>query len=213
MKIITVLFLVSFIFIEIIFSQNSISIFGGANITNVKCHLVDLTSNLDSSFLRKNIAVLPLMGIDVGFKMNERIWFTSGLGISYMGSRNYTPGLSGIYNVDKNLKLSFIRIPCIIEFNIIKDLKIEFGYSLNYTFRKNQNFFLRDDDNVSKSIFSPFHHAILFGIRKDIQSFSFVVNYHQGVSHIYDSKKINSENRIFMSLMGIQCTIGYLLSE
>lgn len=62
-------------------------------------------------------------------------------------------------------------------------------------------------------IYKNYHHAAIFGLRKDWRHLSISANYHLGLSRVYDTEIFNAYSRAYLSLSGIQCSVGYKISE
>jgi hypothetical protein len=196
------------------YGQRVLRIFIGTNISNTDFHFVNTSTGFDSSGLRINNYVLPLMGADIAFTINRKLSITSGMGLSWMGSRNYHKGAPALFNIDPDLRLGYLRFPLIFNFELFHSLNIAVGYSFNYNFRKNQQFLTYNDQTLKIiNIYKPFHHAINIGLSKDIGNFNILVNYQKGLSRIFDTKEINHDYRAYLTLGGLQLSLGYLIKE
>lgn len=211
------LFLLCFLLASKVSSgQDAIRVFGGVNLTNVKYYLHNSVTNSDTSYLRSNNYFLPNLGADINFKINSKFSLTTGIGVSFMGSRNYSIDFNvPNINIDTNLRIGYLRFPFIINYNIVNGFSIFSGYSLNYSFRKNQSFFaLKEETPLNfeyKGLYNGIHHALLFGITQEWKNWNITANYHAGISRIWDSKDFDPQDRAYLTLNGFQFTIGYLI--
>ncbi len=196
-------------------SQDAIRVYGGINLTNVKYYRKDPLNQADTSFWRINNYVLPILGADIDFNINSKFSLTTGLGVSFMGSRNYnfaTPP-EGV-KIDSNLRIGYLRIPAILSYKIAHGISIFAGYSLNYSFRKNINFIAINLETLeSKGIYKNFHHALLFGIKEEWKNWSITANYHAGISRVWDTKDFYPDKRAYLTLNGFQFTLGYIIRK
>lgn len=199
--------------IQTLYGQSSIRIFSGINLTNVNYNLKLNSTSIDSGGLEGKTYVLPFIGADMEFLLNKKFKLSTGLGVSWMGCKDYNKDIPSGINLEPNLRLGYIRIPCLINFEIIKELYLIIGYSFNYNFRKNQNLFVQDDFGNRVNGFRIIHHAVILGLRRNFGDFSLMVNYHKGMTRIFDSKNINSEGRAYESLGGMQISVGYTINE
>ncbi len=196
-----------------ILSQSGVRVFGGANVTVLSVKYKEFSSALDTQYTLDRPIVLPWLGIDIDFDLNERFKCSSGIGISIMGSKNYSKGIIVVpgVNIHPDLQVGFIRIPCYISYDL-KIASITMGYSLNYSFRKNQNFFASDSLRFV-NIYSDFQHAAIVGIRKDWNLISIAVNYHCPLNPISNTKDFYPQWTEKQKLYGWQMSIGFVLRE
>lgn len=213
MKVIILTFTLWIIVIGNIKSQSALRLYSGVNITNANYHLIDRLTNVDSSRLREKNYILPLLGVDLDFSLNSKFSLISGLGVSWMGSRNYQAIPDESIRTDSNLRLGYLRVPLILNYQVCDNVKFIGGYIFNYNFRKNQLLNTFDENNLLIHTYKPFHHGAVVGLRFDKYSWSLAINYHKGLSKIWDTKSFHRDYRAYLTLGGIQVTIGYLIKE
>jgi hypothetical protein len=197
----------------ICFSQVELKPFVGINFTNVNYHLIDNATGVDSSGLKRDNKLFPLAGMDLCFKFSNESQIITGLGVSWMGSNNFTDGVQGNARLDEDLILGYLRIPILYSYGGLWNIQIKGGISFNYNFRKNHNFFAINDDGSTSNVYLPIHFGVLIGLEKEFSNWSFGVNYHKGVSRIYDTKVVQSAKRSYLTLGGLQISVGYLIRE
>lgn len=194
------------------YSQDVLRFYLGANYSNVNYRLIDDTQGPDSGGLRTDYIVLPNVGCDIQYYLTSKFSLVTGLGVSWMGSKDYHKDLPDYINIDPDLKLGYLRVPIVLNMEFINNFFVFAGLSLHYNFRKNQGFFSVDDEGNSINSYTPLHTALSFGLRKDIERFSFQAGYHKGLSKVSDLKN-ESGRRAYLDLQGFQFSVGYLVSE
>lgn len=196
-----------------IFGQNSIKVFGGTNITNCNFHFIHTYDQSDSSGLKLNNYILPTLGADINLSVTNKLNLVTGLGLSWMGSRNYQQNVPDIYKVDPNLRLGYIRIPMVLNLEVFHKTNIIGGYVFNYNFRKNQSFHTLDAYNQLINIYQPVFHSVVVGIEREFGTWVVALNYQKGISRIWDTKDINSDFHAYLTMGGVQITLGYLIQD
>lgn len=223
-KIITILLILP-IFLT---AQKSLRFFGGVNYTKTYYTKLEygLTADTLSITRRSNDAIiLPHMGFEYDFKTYNKISFTTGLGISIMGTANYDTLLSQRYPLppkytqreNKDLKITYLRIPIMVKYELLDNLYLFGGYTFQYSIRKNQTILAANNLGTFPPeigfIYRNYHHAAIFGFRKDWKFLSIAANYHFGLSRVYDTEIFRPYERAYLSLSGIQFSVGYKISE
>jgi len=160
MKIIYTLIIITCLY-SLSSAQDNMRVFVGFNITNTDYHLQNNLTGSDSSGLRRENYLLPNCGFDLDFKLGKRLSTGIGFGVTVLGSRNYNTNFEDIENlqIDPDLRIGYLRFPFMLKYEIFNSLKIIGGYSLNYSFRKNQNFFAYEPGGQDLiSIYNNVHH-------------------------------------------------------
>ncbi|MGB4847595.1 MAG: hypothetical protein WBP41_06725 [Saprospiraceae bacterium] len=209
------LLLICLFYSWILSGQDAIRVYGGFNLSNVRYHLKNSLTNTDTSYLRSNNYVLPLLGADIDFNISPKFTFTTGIGINFLGSKNYNTDVNiPNLNIDSNLRIGYLRIPLIVNYNLTNGLSLFGGYSFNYSFRKNLNFVVSKPGTFEgEGIYKPIHHALLFGLKEEWKNWSITANYHAGISRIWDTKDFDPDKRAYLTLKAFQFTIGYFIRE
>lgn len=127
-----------------------------------------------------------------------------------MGTRNFEPDVAvpGV-NIDPHLCIGFIRVPVYVSYDI-NLIKFTLGYSLNYSYRKNQNFFAVNSSQFV-DVYSDFQHAVIAGIRKDWRLLSVACNLHIPLNSLSNTGLVLDENTLNEKLRGLQISMGYIL--
>lgn len=206
------------------FAQKSVTFFTGLNLTSTNYSLF-INGNLDTASYTKDKIILPSVGFNYRVPIFNKLYITTGLGLSYMGNAYYFdkvdttvityPGVVDYIKYNPHFKIGYLRIPAVFEYKIHKVLYPFVGYSFNYSIRKNQNFWAAEigDINSIRNIYSNYHHALLFGLTYKLKNIEFTVNYHKGISRIWDTKDYKPDKRAYLTLSGIQFSIGYNISD
>ncbi len=205
-------------------AQRSIRFVGGINYTRTK-HTVfkyGLTADtLNIITMNKDAIILPHIGFEYDFKTYNKVSFTTGMGISMMGTAKYTtvvyqPPPKYQQRRNEDLKIIYLRIPLMVKYEVMNQLYAFVGYSFNYSIRKNQSILDAHPGTFPPEvgfIYKNYHHAAIFGLRKDWHHLSISANYHLGLSRVYDTEIFNAYTRAYLSLSGIQFSVGYKISE
>jgi hypothetical protein len=179
----------------------------------------------DTTSYTKDKIALPSVGFKYTIPVNAKIVLSSGLGLSYMGNANYYnkvdtsiinyPGVLENIKLKPHFIIGYLRIPISVEYKLTHNLFPFIGYSLNYSVRKNQNFWAAEIGNVLsyKNIYSNYHHALIFGLLFKVQRIEISANLHKGISKIWDTENYYKDKRAYLTLNGIQLTVGYILSD
>ena len=195
-------------------AQRSIVVYSGLNITNTTYHLDDDNNEFDTTYMLGNTQLLPHLGMDINFPFSEHFYITTGLGVNLMGSKNYNDTIPEGINLDHNLRLNYIKVPLLINVGIGSNISLFGGYSLNYCYRKNQNFFAADIVNQTiDNIFNDFHHTLILGLKLKLNSISLFFNYNKGLNRVWDTRDFYTSSRSFLKMEGYQISLGYLISD
>jgi len=195
-------------------SQELVRVFGGINVTNIDKHRIIKDTGIDSAEIVPENYILPFLGVDVQIRISNKSKIVTGLGVDWMGAKNFGIGADGLYfKVDNNFKLGYLRIPLTYNLEVLSDLYVLGGGSINYNFRKTQGFFYLNPDGSSVSYYSPWHIGLLGGLRYDWKNLSLVLNYHYGLTRLYDSKELDADYHVYGELYGLQLSVGYLFEE
>lgn len=193
-------------------AQNTLRIFCGINSSILRVHYSEFSPRLDSNYLLKRYIILPSAGIDIGFSISDKVSFNTGLGLNIVGSKDYNEDVlitNPDLNIDPNLRISILRVPLSIQYDL-SICKIDIGYSVNYSFRKNQNFFASNSSGLV-NIYSKFQHLLLFGVRRDWGILSLAIAYQLWLNPISNTKQYYNDWTEKQTLRGFQITAGYLL--
>lgn len=211
------IYLIVYLFIYSILNigaQNSVKLFTGLNYSNTSYHLINNLQMSDSFGLRKGYYLLPSLGMDINFNLSNKLEFTTGFGISIMGSRKYTDPIPDNSSLEPHLKLNYLRFPLIFSYNLNKNYKLFSGYTLNYCFRKNYNFYASNASvNGQLNIFNSIHHGWVFGLSFRTSNYDFTLSYHSGLNRIWDTEQFFPDQRAYLNLFAFQLTAGYLIHE
>lgn len=194
-------------------SQELVRVFGGINLTNIEAHRILSSDGSDSTGYNPDNFLLPRLGVDVQFKLTEKSKIVTGLSVEWMGAENFSKGYDGIFKIDDDFKLGYLRLPIQYHLMIFKNLYLTGGLSLNYNFRKTTGFYIAYPDGSTDSYYQPWHIAFLGGLRYDLARISFGFNYHQGLTKLYDSKDLDTDYHVYGILYGIQFSVGYLFED
>ena len=194
-----------------IYGQNAIRIYSGANVSNVKFFIRDNLNNTDTSYFRKDYILLPNLGLDIEFKINNKSSFISGLGVFWMGSKNFNDLPPNGINLDKDLILGYLRVPINFKYYLSQNFTVLGGTSFNYNFRKNQGFFALADNGTAESIYSPYQLAYNVGLEQRIQKIILHLSYQQGFTRIFDSRDVHTNTRVFLTSTALIFNIGYII--
>lgn len=206
------------------FCQKSVVFYGGLNITNTRYTLIKNNVTDTASYTKDNI-VLPWIGFDYHVPISKRFNIVTGLGVSRMGTSNYVdkvdtsiinyPGVLENILKKPHLKITYLRIPLLLEYKLNKSISPYIGYSFNYSIRKNQNFWAAEVGNVLsyRNIYSNYHHALLAGVAIEYKNLVLSGNYHLGISKIWDTTDYKPDQRAYLTMQGFQISIGYKVTE
>lgn len=209
-------------------AQKSIRFFGGINYTKTYYTKLEygFTADTLNTIKRNNDAIiLPHIGFEYDFKTYNKLSFTTGLGVSMMGAANYDTLSSQSYPLppkytqreNKDLKITYLRIPLMAKYELLDNFYLFAGYTLQYSIRKNQTILAANNLGTFPPqigfIYRNYHHAAIFGFRKDWKFLSISANYHLGLSRVYDTEIFRPYERAYLSLSGIQFSVGYKISE
>ncbi|MEZ4907822.1 MAG: outer membrane beta-barrel protein [Saprospiraceae bacterium] len=223
MKVIFFLFL-NLTFVISIYSQKTIRIFSGINITKMNPHGIE--DNIDVSKtlpFQYSWIILPSLGLDYNIPLSNKISISTGLGVNLYGCSDYNKHIQ-LSDIDSlyreffikypNLKIIDLTFPISMKYRILDKLYLYVGYGFNYSVRKNQSSILYDVDFESYNYFSYFHHFLNIGLEAELKKISIKLISLFPLSHTYDSKdKLVSGNRYYGDIYGMQLTIGYIISE
>lgn len=211
-------------------AQKSIRFIAGLNYTQTNYYKIEFEKLVDTASYSQDLIVLPHFGFEYDIPIGNKFSFTTGLGLNMMGTSNYNSKIDyslidSITNqeviqylkANKHLKIMYLRVPFMIKYDIKNNLFVFVGYSLNYSIRKSQNILaLNNPDSFPPEvgfIYRNYHHAALFGIRKDWKNISISANYHLGLSRIYDTTDFRADERAYLTLHGVQLSFGYKITE
>lgn len=215
---------------SISYGQKSVRLLGGINYTTINYKRLDLGKVNDSISYTNDPIVLPHFGFEYNIPWKNKFSFTTGLGVSMMGCNNYfekidfnlidstvNPEIIEFWKSNPDLKIIYLRAPLFIRYELIKGFSIFAGYTLQYSVRKSQNFAafgnLGEFPPQIKFIYKNFHHALNFGIQKNWKNLSISANYHLGITRISDTEDFYPDIRVYRTLYGFQCSVGYIISE
>lgn len=197
-----------------IIAQNTVRIFAGLNSSILRVHYNEFNPKLDSSYLLNSYIFLPAVGVDIGFSITDKVSFCTGIGLSMVGSKDYNRDVlvaNPDLNIDPNLRISLIKVPLSLQYDL-SICKLDAGYSLNYSFRKNQNFLATNSSGLI-NIYSKYQHLIMLGVRKDWDLLSFTLKYQLWLNPISDTKEYYTNWSEKQTMNVFQITIGYLMTD
>ncbi len=216
----------SIFFVPILLNaQKSIRFIAGVNYTHVHRTGLFYGFTTDTLTIKKqhfDPIILPHLGFEYDFKTSNKLSYTIGLGISMMGTANYdtlpasfSPKYPTRHQYD--LKITYLRIPLMIKYELLDQLYVFGGYTLNFSINRNKTLlwadFEREPAEAVYNVYSNYYHAGILGLRKDWKNLSISANYHLGLNRIYDTGYASTRTRIYMSMSGIQMSLGYKISE
>lgn len=204
-----------FLFIFEVVSQSSLTFYSGINISTSKYTSENTTTNIDSSGTLGSSSVRPIIGVDIEFGISENLFINTGLGVSMLGTRDYIDDNIPVgINIDNNLKLNYLRVPLEIKLKLIDKIGVIGGYSLNYCFRKNMNFFnfIIGSPDLS-NIFNEIYHSTNFGLFFRDENIFVSVNYQIGLNRIWDTGNFFEARRDYLTLNSLVIKLGYYLSD
>lgn len=232
MKILNILIIITTVFVSVnaVKGQKSVRLFTGLNYTSTDYKKFTNNTLVDSVSYTKDEILLPNIGFDYDIPLFKRMSITTGLGINIMGTSNYNDKLDqrlidsfsndqikNYFAKNKDLKITYLRIPLIFKYNLGSDLYVMAGYAFNYSIRKTQNILAVGELNVFPPrvgfIYRNYHHAANFGLRKDWKYLSISANYHMGISRIFDTEDFRPNERAYLTLSGFQFSIGYMIRQ
>ncbi len=207
------LFILVIINIEYTQCQKSLRIYLGNNISNCKYYLTDRATLHDTSYFKKKNIILPSFGFNMLIPINKDIKIISGLGLSWLGSKNYNEFVPDFINADHDLMLGYLKTPFEFEYKLTNYLKIDAGYSFYFNFRKNQVINAINLSHVIINIYHPFYNSLNFGVKFQIKNFDLNLMYQKGISRIWDSKKYDPLIYAHLALNSFQITVGYSIFD
>jgi hypothetical protein len=211
-------------------AQKSVKLFSGVNYTTTKNSRYDFGKLNKSESYTNDPIFLPHFGFEYNIPLKNKFSFTTGLGVSMMGCKNFiekidftlidstlNPEIIEFWRSNPDLKIIYLRAPLFIQYELINGLSIFGGYTIQYSVRKSQNFAaignLNELPPKVKFIYRNFHHALNFGIQKNWKNFSISANYHLGINRITDTEDFDPNIRVYRTLYGLQFSVGYLILE
>jgi len=204
-----------YLFIFEVVSQSSVTFYSGINISKSTYTSENIATNIDSSGTLGNSSVRPNFGVDIEFDISEKLILSTGLGVSMLGTRDYIDyDIPEGINIDKNLKLDYLSLPLEIKLKLIDNIGIMGGYSLNYCYRKNLNFFnFKIGSSSLSNIFSEIYHAFNFGLFFREKKWQVSVNYQIGLNRVWDTGNFYEIRRDYVTLNSLLIKLGYTLPD
>lgn len=196
-------------------SQSSLTFYSGVNISTSKYTSERTATNIDSSVILGSSTVQPNLGVDIEFMLSEQFSFYTGIGVSLIGTNNYFDyDLPQGINIDRDLKLSYLKVPLMVKLEFINNFSVVSGYSLSYCYRKNINLFnyIIGSPQLSSN-FNEIYHAANLGLLYDKDKYIVSVNYQFGLSRIWDTGNHFEERRDYLTINSFILNIGYKLSD
>lgn len=204
----------------IIFGQKSVKIFIGGNLTKIKEYYFVNNQKVDSFSKSFDWIVQPSVGFDYNIPIKKRFIFTTGLGISLMGTANYYKFVTDLapepdpvtLSIKENphFRIIYLRWPVIIKYKLNKTLDIFYGYSLNYSIRKNQNVVLPPENT---DVYRYYFHTALIGVEKKLKNWSISLNSNIPINRISDTTDNFKDIREYKNLFGFHMSVGYSIFE
>lgn len=208
-----------------IFSQKSIKLFVGGNYTSVREVRILQNEIIDSLLFDYKWILLPNFGLDYNIPLNNKITFTTGLGLSFMGNKdsfepyhieNEVPWIKELLEKNPNLIINYLRIPIQLKFSFKNSLSVYGGYAFQYTLRRNQPMYYNEGATVWNPYFwnRNYFHTINLGIEKTWKKLSFSLGTIIPISYMSDTGwDWKNVNRAYSVLYGMQFSAGYLIFE
>lgn len=190
-------------------SQNIFIISPGINSSSIKRSYKNLLDGTDSIHIYSSY-ILPSLQMNYNYQINQKIYLLTGMGVNWIGAKDFNINIPQGYNINTDLKLGFLTIPVGVQYAVIKNkINIFCSYSLNYNFRKNESFYELSADNKLISIYKPFLHTINLGFNFRRNNISLCVSYNYGLSALVDTKDINPNFRTIMEARYMNISLGY----
>lgn len=204
-----------YLFIFEVVSQSSLTFYSGINISKSTYTSERTTTNIDSSGILGNPSVHPFIGVDIEFELADKLLINTGLGVSMLGIRDYIDyDIPEGINIDNNLKLNYLRLPIEFKLRLIDNIGIIGGYSLNYCFRKNINFFNYELGSPALSnIFNELYHAANIGLFYRNERILVAMSYQMGLNRIWDTGNFYEVRRDYVTLNSLVIKLGYILTD
>lgn len=165
----------------------------------------------------------PNIGYRIKYKTNPCTIINIGMEFLQIGGHNFdTTKLkdtdpSYLY-FNEAVKFSQMRIPVVLGIKLFKGMNFEIGYSLTYSFRKNQSFvFLYGNDAIS--YYNKFSQNLISGFNYYLNRLNIRINYNFAITPFYDTGKRydpfsrnNKYDREYGKLHFINLCLGYTLN-
>ena len=108
-------------------------------------------------------------------------------------------GLKNNSQENIQLKLNYLQLPVLLEFQLIKGLFLQSGPQLSYLLKEDYN-------AVSYRLnYNTFDFSVGFGVEYRLQSFFLYGRYNTGINRIFNSSEVQAHNRV------IQAGVGFFL--
>jgi len=169
----------------------------------------------------------PMVGYRLNYIFNQR--WNGGFGFEFLqlGAKELYPYNDSLIftgeELTNDLILHNVKIPVFLNWKSNDWLRIECGYSLNYSFRKNQTFLHQLSNSIGDelvSYYKPFTHLIHFGAVVEVRNISFRVLYNNSLTGYYSSPKYfnlllgdSDFRRRMAKLYYFTFTLGYTFKE
>lgn len=209
----TLLFVIGLFLAGKISSQTVLKPYLGVNYSNARTHVINNATGSDSSAWRRDWIFLLKVGMDVQMSINNRLCLNTGLGASWLGSKNYNTLAGPTFYIPSDCKIGYIEVPVTFAYNLFGQAHFFGGAYLGYSFRKNQNFYYADSIGVTFNIYNPFQVGATYGVRYDVLPLSFEFGVYHGLVNIYNTGEINPEGRAYMKLMAFQLKVAYIIED
>ena len=194
-------------------SQSSVRFYGGFNVSSAKYYYTDLTTQTDSTY-NHTPYLFPTLGMQYNIEISDKFDLATGLGISYVGARNYITNVPAEFNLDNDLKLGYLQLPLGCRYKINKSLFLLPQYILNYNFRKNQSFYTEGPSPWSSiELYNYFYHEAGLTLFFSSNRLDVVLQYAFGLSPIWDTKDLNPLYSARLTMYRINFSIGYSIFD
>lgn len=218
--------------LQLSYAQREVRFYIGMNQTSITNVFKKELELIDSMTFRYPSIRLPHLGMDYEMPLSSKLSVVTGIGFSAMGTAKYqTLGadtivydpdghLATYYRENADLRLNYLRIPLYLRYRLGYGFSVFSGYTLNYTIRKNHSIFDLEPDTCRDSPrvgypYNIFHHAAIFGLRKDWKNFNISANGHVGLNRIKDTRDFYyyENTRVYWNMIGFQVSVGYSIKE
>ena len=100
------------------------------------------------------------------------------------------------------LELSYLELPLLAEFGLLKNLHLQAGPQLGYLLNKDK--LPENGENGTIFNYNSFDFSLIFGAEFEIRNFFIYGRYNPGINQIVNSSDVDTHNRVLQAGLGLK---------